>query len=105
MPSNWKRHNPSRRLRSCFDRLEPRIALSGYYVSSAGDDSAAGTIDAPWRTVQRAVSSVAPGDVVNLRAGTYDGGVFVNKPNITIQSYPGERASLVVPPSDSSTAN
>src|SRR3954451_17111477 len=105
MLSNGKRRHPSRHLRTRFDRLESRIAMSGYYVSSAGDDSAAGTIDAPWRTVQRAVTSIAPGDVINLRAGTYDGGVFVNKPDITIQSYPGERASLVVPPSDSSTAN
>ena len=97
MPSNGKRRHPSRRLRSCFDRLESRIALSGFYVSPAGDDAAAGTVDAPWKTVQRAVASAAPGDVINLRAGTYAGGVFVDKPDITIQSFPGERATLVAP--------
>ena len=74
-------------------------------MSPAGDDAAAGTVDAPWRTVQRAVASVAPGDVINLRAGTYGGGIFVNKPDITIRSFPGERASLVAPPSDPSIAN
>ena len=105
MPSNGKRRHPSRRLRSCFDRLEPRIALSGYYVSSAGDDSAAGTVDAPWRTVQRTVASVAPGDVINLRAGTYAGGVVVEKPDITIQSFPGERATMVAPTYDPSGGN
>ena len=105
MPIHRKRRHISRRLPTCFDRLESRIAMSGYYVSTAGDDAATGTIQAPWRTVQRAVAGVAPGDVISLRAGTYGGGVFVNKPDITIQSFPGERAALVAPTSDPGVTN
>ena len=74
--------------------------MSGYYVSPAGNDSAAGTIDAPWRTVQHAVASAAPGDVINLRAGSYAGGIFVNKPDVTIRSHPGERADASRPRPD-----
>src|SRR3954469_23522824 len=105
MPSNWNRRPLSHRRRALFDLLESRIALSGYYVSSAGDDSAAGTVDAPWRTVQHAVASAAQGDVINLRAGSYNGGIVVNKPDITIQSFPGERASIVASAYDASVVN
>ncbi|MEZ4272602.1 MAG: DUF1565 domain-containing protein [Myxococcota bacterium] len=42
-----------------------------YYVSNSGDDSAAGTSAAPFRTFQRAVDTVGPGDTVILRSGTY----------------------------------
>src|SRR5215217_7363953 len=79
-----------RRRRLAFDPLEARLALSGFYVSPTGNDAAAGTIGAPWRTIPHAVASVAPGDVINLRAGFYAGGIYVSKPDLTIQSYPGE---------------
>src|SRR5262245_10442173 len=86
-----------RRLRPGLDRLEPRIALSNYYVSTTGDDNAAGTLAAPWKTVQHAADAAAPGDVINLRAGTYAGGVTVDVADVTVQSFPGERAALVAP--------
>ena len=69
----------------------------GLYVSPAGNDSAAGTIDAPWKTVSHAVASAAPGDVISLRAGSYRGAIFVDKPDLTIQSHAGERATLTAP--------
>ncbi len=105
MPSNRDRRPPSRRRPPLFDRLESRIALSGYYVSPAGDDSAAGTVDAPWKTVQHAVASAARGDVINLRAGSYNGGIYVETPDITIRSFPGERATIVAPSADPAVAN
>lgn len=44
-----------------------------YYIDAAkGDDSAAGTsVDAPWKTLDRANAALAPGDTVIVRAGTY----------------------------------
>lgn len=54
--------------------LETRTMFSSYYVSPAGDDAAAGTHDAPWRTLQKAADSVAAGDYVTVKAGTYDAG-------------------------------
>ena len=56
-----------------FERLEGRRLLSNYFVSPAGSDAAVGTSEAPWRTLQRAADSVAAGDIVTVRAGTYAG--------------------------------
>jgi len=48
-------------------------AASTFHVATTGDDSAAGTDAAPWRTIQHAADSVAPGDTVMIHAGTYTG--------------------------------
>ena len=42
-----------------------------YYVAPAGSDSAEGTLEAPFATVQRAQKAAEPGDTVFLRGGTY----------------------------------
>lgn len=44
-----------------------------FYVSPTGDDAAAGTIDAPWKTWGKAFNStdVGPGDTVYFRDGVY----------------------------------
>src|SRR3954464_4514566 len=44
-----------------------------FHVAMRGDDAAAGTSAAPWRTIQRAVRAVAPGDTVVVHAGSYAG--------------------------------
>src|SRR3954470_11121842 len=44
-----------------------------FHVATTGDDAAAGTSAAPWRTVQRAVRAVSPGDTVIVHAGRYAG--------------------------------
>ncbi|MCW5803583.1 MAG: right-handed parallel beta-helix repeat-containing protein [Deltaproteobacteria bacterium] len=44
-----------------------------FHVSPTGNDDAAGTAAAPWRTIQRAANRAAPGDVVTIHAGTYTG--------------------------------
>jgi parallel beta-helix repeat protein len=68
-----------------------------YYVATTGNDGAAGTIGAPWRTIQKAANTVAAGDIVNIRGGIYSeywssnaNGTATNR--ITFQSYPGETA-------------
>ncbi|MBN1674131.1 MAG: fibronectin type III domain-containing protein [Kiritimatiellae bacterium] len=43
-----------------------------YYVATTGSDSNPGTQSRPFRTVQKAANSVAPGDTVLIRAGTYN---------------------------------
>ena len=42
-----------------------------YYVATNGDDSAAGTQSAPWRTLQRAADSTQAGDKIYINEGTY----------------------------------
>jgi len=42
-----------------------------FYVATTGRDSASGANDDPWRTIQRGVNSLRPGDVLRVRAGNY----------------------------------
>src|SRR4051794_34603535 len=51
----------------------PVAAGHDYCVAPTGDDKSAGTATAPWKTLQRAAASVAAGDTVIIRAGTYAG--------------------------------
>ncbi|MEZ4366777.1 MAG: right-handed parallel beta-helix repeat-containing protein [Kofleriaceae bacterium] len=44
-----------------------------FHVSGDGDDGAAGTAEAPWRSLQHAADRVAPGDIVEVAAGDYAG--------------------------------
>jgi len=51
--------------------------MTTYYVATAsssppGSDANAGTIDAPWLTLAKAVASVVSGDTVYFRAGTWN---------------------------------
>jgi len=72
-----------------------RVAAPG------GSDSADGTVDAPFATVQHLVDSLGPGDTGCIRAGTYheqnitirNGGAG-DDARVTIASYPGERATI-----------
>jgi hypothetical protein len=59
-----------------FASATPLLAADTYYVSLDGDDGAAGTADAPWRTLQRAANQVGAGDTVIVRPGAYVGFVL-----------------------------
>src|SRR4051794_32394619 len=67
-----------------------------YYVSTSGNDNNAGTLSAPWRTIQKAANTVQAGDTVQVRAGTYNEVVTLKTSGnatsgyITFQNYPGE---------------
>lgn len=71
------------------------------YVSSAhGSDGGTGSEHDPWRTVQRAVDSAEPGQIIMLREGVYPewvnwwlSGGTADAP-ITLQAHPGERAVI-----------
>jgi hypothetical protein len=51
--------------------LAPHAAASTYYVAPNGNDNAAGTLAAPWKTFARAQAGAAPGDTVYFRGGAY----------------------------------
>lgn len=58
--------------------LFPAQAGPAYFVAPAGDDSAPGTLEQPWRTIQRAADSAQAGGTVFIRAGVYREKVRVN---------------------------
>lgn len=69
-------------------------------ASPSGSDSAAGTVDAPFKTAQKLVSSLRAGQTGCLRAGTYTEDVTFRTGGtasapITLTSYPGESATVV----------
>ena len=67
-----------------------------YYVSTSGSDGNAGTMSAPWRSIQKAADTVPAGATVYLRGGTY--GPFIMRRSgtlsapITFTEYSGETA-------------
>ena len=71
-------------------------ALAGtYYVSPQGADSAPGTLDRPFRTLQKAAGVLQPGDTCCVRAGTYRESVALTRSGtegkpIRFAAYPGE---------------
>jgi hypothetical protein len=72
------------------------------YVSTTGHDTASGTSSEPVLTPARAISLALPGDTVILRGGTYTVShyIWIDKPNLTVESYPGELAKIVGGTSD-----
>ncbi len=77
----------------------PQSAGSTFYVSPSGSDSNAGTQAAPWRTVQKALSTLVAGQTALVRAGTYSQNVTLTRAGtatapITIRAYPGETPIL-----------
>ena len=91
---------------ACGSAATPDVAGACNRVASpSGSDGAAGTQDAPFRTVQRLADSLDAGETGCLRAGTYDkrqdGGYVLRFRDggragapVTVKSYPGERAKL-----------
>ena len=64
-------------------------------AAPSGSDSAAGSEAAPYRTVQKLVTSLTAGQTGCLRTGTYGGSdVTMHRPDVTLTSFPGERATI-----------
>jgi hypothetical protein len=86
--------------------IYPRMPLSNgqaFYVSAqSGSDANPGTLQAPWKTLQKAFDALQPGQIAYLRAGTYGAFCTASTFNragtaaapITVQGYAGERAVL-----------
>ncbi len=70
-----------------------------YYVATDGDDTAAGTIDAPFKTINHAAQLLRPGDTCMIRGGVYRETVVPknsgNEKNpIVYTAYPGEKVTI-----------
>ncbi|HVS14804.1 MAG TPA: NosD domain-containing protein [Thermoanaerobaculia bacterium] len=84
-----------------------RAPAATYWVAPPpiGSDAHLGTLEKPWATLQRAASSIGPGDTVVVRAGSYAGAQLATSgtsaQRITLRAYPGELVRIVA---DSSAA-
>jgi len=75
------------------------VGRDEYYVATDGNDNNPGTIEQPFRTVQKAADIAQPGDTIYIRTGTYretiipasSGNSFAP---ITFKAYPGEKAVI-----------
>lgn len=80
--------------------LASAAAAATYYVAPppGGSDGNAGTLAAPWATLQHAADVVAAGDTVLVRAGNYVGAYLDTSGTptapITFAAYPGEVATI-----------
>lgn len=77
----------------------PASAGTTYYVSPSGSDSSRGTLERPWRTIQKAADTLKPGQRVLVRRGVYVEDLAIRRAGtavapITIAAYAGERAVL-----------
>jgi hypothetical protein len=94
----YRSHPPMRPLPEVVQR--PLAAGARHFVDARrGDDDAAGTEQAPWRTLRHACRQLSPGDTLYLRGGTYYERVPITVSGtdaapITIGSYPGELAVI-----------
>ena len=82
-----------------------------FCVATTGSDANPGSSSAPWKTVQKAADSLAPGDTALVRGGVYQEAVTVHVTGspaggfVAFKNYPGETpvldgAALQVPPGD-----
>jgi parallel beta-helix repeat protein len=79
--------------------LTQRAWAADYYVSKSGSDSNPGTEAQPWKTIQKAANTLAAGDTVYIKAGTYKERVIPKNSGssgkyITFTAYPGDTVSI-----------
>lgn len=98
-----QRRRKQRAVQSCTtEAMEIRqLPAANIFVAVGGNDvSGRGTLDAPYATLGKALSTADTGDTVILRNGTYAGNVRVVDPNITIRSFENEWAVISAPIND-----
>ncbi|HMM68803.1 MAG TPA: right-handed parallel beta-helix repeat-containing protein [Dokdonella sp.] len=76
----------------------PALAREWFVSTSGNDSSGTGSLASPFRTVKHVLSTslnmTSPGDIITLRAGTYNEcDVRLRKP-LTLRSYGSERAHI-----------
>ncbi|MCK5802840.1 MAG: right-handed parallel beta-helix repeat-containing protein [Lentisphaeria bacterium] len=75
------------------------LNASQWFVSTTGSDTDAGTLAAPFRTIQKGVSTLGPGDTCYVRGGVYRESVVLSSSGekgrpIRIRTFPGELVVL-----------
>jgi len=74
------------------------LSAATWYVAPNGNDNNPGTLGSPFKTIPTAIEAASPGDVIELRNGSYTSNeIRVTKSNLTIRSYAGEWAVITAP--------
>lgn len=76
--------------RPAAELMEGRALLSTLFVDNSGGTQGA------YKTIQEAVDAADPGDSIEVYPGTYDGGVVVNKADLTLETVKGPGTVFVV---------
>jgi hypothetical protein len=71
------------------------VRAAEYFVSPSGNDSHAGTLAQPWKTVSKGAATAEAGDTVYVRAGVYQERITLSRSGtagsrITLRNYPSE---------------
>ncbi len=82
----------------------PCLQADLLHVSPGGDDAGKGSEKLPWRTIQRGVDQLQPGDTLVVHPGSYDGQVKISrsgtaKERITIRGLAGTSINSTDSPS------
>ncbi len=79
------------------DPLNVNSSTTKIYVSVQGNDNNNGTIDSPWRTIQKGIGVLKAGDTLFVREGVYAEAVNIGTYNsgnenapVVVKAYPGE---------------
>lgn len=74
------------------------LMAATWYVAPNGNDNNPGSLGAPFKTLPAAIEAASPGDIIELRNGSYTSNeIRVTKSNLTIRSYAGEWAVITAP--------
>ncbi len=76
-----------------FLRIDKASAAT-YYLGPSGNDSNSGAQSSPWRTIEKANSSIASGDTVILLDGIYEAYNKLDKPNTTWRAQNKHKAII-----------
>src|SRR5262249_58404559 len=84
-------------LASAAARADSVAEICNMVASPQGSEMGTGSTVSPFRTAQKLVDALSPGEVGCLRAGTYGGGLTFEHGGtamapIVLRSYPGGRA-------------
>lgn len=77
-----------------------------YYVAPGGDNSGPGTESQPWLTIQHAANVMTAGDMVYIKAGTYNEMVHqninsgTNANYIIFSAFPGDEGNVIIDGTD-----
>ena len=85
---------------SACDRPEFVASGSTYIVDrdhTNASDNNAGTASSPWKTIVHAAETAATGDVVLVKAGTYnDGRIEPRTSGVAFSAYPGDERDIII---------